>query len=78
MSESGELISSFVDRIMKLEDEKDEIKEDIREVCAEAKGAGLQPKIIRQIVRNKRKSAEKVAEEKELLELYESAMLELK
>lgn len=48
-------LRSIVDRINRLEDEKQELTEAIREVYAEAKSNGLNPKAIRQIIREQRK-----------------------
>lgn len=72
----GDRIRQFVDRIVRLEDEKAAIGDDIKDVYKEAKGVGLVPKILRKLVANQRKDREKVQEEKELLELYEAAMNE--
>lgn len=43
-------IKSYIERIERLEEEKQAIADDIREVYAEAKGNGLEPKILRRVV----------------------------
>jgi uncharacterized protein (UPF0335 family) len=48
---SGDRLRSFIERIERLEEEKATIIVDIREVYAEAKATGFDPKIMRQIVR---------------------------
>ena len=49
-SDAGKL-STFIDRIERLEEEKRELSTDIREVFAEAKGAGFDVKVMRQVLR---------------------------
>ena len=45
---SGDRLRSFIERIERLEEEKATITVDIREVYAEAKATGFDPKIMRQ------------------------------
>lgn len=49
-SDAGKL-NTFIDRIERLEEEKRELAADIREVYAEAKGAGFDIKVMRQVLR---------------------------
>ena len=49
-SDAGKL-NTFIDRIERLEEEKQELSADIREVFAEAKGAGFDVKVMRQVLR---------------------------
>ena len=49
-SDAGKL-NTFIDRIERLEQEKSELSSDIREVFAEAKGAGFDVKVMRQVLR---------------------------
>ena len=44
-------LNAFVDRIERLEEEKKELTADIREVFSEAKGAGFDVKVLRQVLR---------------------------
>ena len=46
-----EHLRAFIERIERLEEEKATLMEDIREVYAEAKGTGFDPKIMRQVIR---------------------------
>ncbi|MBI1215033.1 MAG: DUF2312 domain-containing protein [Alphaproteobacteria bacterium] len=71
---SGQRLKSFIERIERLEEEKKALAEDIRDVYAEAKGTGFEPKIIRKIVSLRKANLEKRREEQELLELYMSAI----
>ncbi len=49
-NDAGKL-NTFIDRIERLEEERHELSSDIREVFAEAKGAGFDVKVMRQVLR---------------------------
>jgi len=44
-------LGTFIERIERLEEEKSNLLADIREVYAEAKGQGFDPKVMRQVLR---------------------------
>ena len=69
-----ERLKSFIERIERLEEEKRVLSGDIKEVYAEAKGTGFEPKIMRQIIKIRRKDKEEVDEEESLLDLYKRAL----
>lgn len=71
---AGDQIRSIVERVERLEEEKKALAEDIREVYAEAKSNGFDPKILRQIVRIRKQDAAERAEQEALLELYMHAL----
>ena len=71
---TGNRLTAFVEKIERVEEVKREAGEDIRDIYQEVKSAGLEPKIVRKIVALRKASAEKLREEKELTELYLSAM----
>ena len=71
---SGTRLKSFIERVERLEEEKRATSEDIRDVYAEAKGTGFDPKIMRKIVSLRKANLEKRREEQELLELYMAAI----
>lgn len=71
---SGARLKSFIQRIERLEEEKKALAEDIRDVYAEAKGTGFEPKIMRKIVSLRKANVEKRREEQELLDLYMAAI----
>ena len=48
---AGAQLKSFIERIERLEEEKRALGEDIKEVYAEAKGTGFEPKVMRQILK---------------------------
>ena len=67
---SGARIKSFIERVERLSQEKDDIAEHIKDVYAEAKTSGFDPKIIRKIVALRNVTLEKRREDEELLDLY--------
>jgi uncharacterized protein (UPF0335 family) len=71
---AGEQLKSFIERIERLEEEKRALSGDIKEVYAEAKGTGFEPKIMRQIIKLRRMDKEEVDEEESLLDLYKRAL----
>jgi uncharacterized protein (UPF0335 family) len=71
---SNNQISSIVQRIERLEDEKSQIAEDIKEVYKEAKGNGFDPKIIKKVVSLRKMDAAKRLEEQQLIATYMDAL----
>jgi uncharacterized protein (UPF0335 family) len=67
-------LKSLVQRIEKLEEEKTALMGDIREVYAEAKSAGYDTRIIRQVIRIRKMDKADRAEQDELLDLYLNAV----
>jgi len=67
-------LKAIVSRINTLEDEKKMIADDIRDVYAEAKGNGLNPKAVRVIVRKQRADAKKAAELQADVDAYMTAL----
>ena len=70
-------LKSIIERIERLEQEKSEIAEQVKEVFAEAKGNGFDVKIIRKVVRIRKQDRAKRQEEEAILDLYLSAIGEL-
>jgi uncharacterized protein (UPF0335 family) len=73
-SSSGENLRSFINRIERLEDDKANVLTDIREVYAEAKSTGFDPKIMRKVVQLRKIDNQKLQEQETLLELYKSML----
>lgn len=71
---TGARIKAFIERVERMEEEKKAIAEDIKDVYAEAKATGFEPKILRKIVRMRKQSVEKRREEQELTDLYCAAI----
>lgn len=71
---TGARIQAFIDRIERLEANKKDIADDIKDIYAEAKSTGFEVKIIRNIIKLRKIEANKRREEAELLELYQVAI----
>ena len=69
-----ELLRQYVERIERLEEEKQALMADIREVYSEAKGHGLNPKIMRQVVKMRAMDKQDLDEQDQLIETYRSAL----
>jgi uncharacterized protein (UPF0335 family) len=70
----AERLKSFIERIERLEEERAALTGDIREVYAEAKSAGYETKVMRQIVRLRRMDAADRQEQQALLDVYMQAV----
>jgi len=70
-------LKSVIERIERLEQEKSEIAEQIKEVFNEAKGNGFDVKILRKVVRMRKQDRAKRQEEEAILDLYLSALGEI-
>ena len=70
-------LKSIIERIERLEIEKGEIAEQIKEVFAEAKGNGFDVKILRKVIRLRKQDKAKRQEEEALLDRYLSAIGEV-
>lgn len=71
---SGERLILLIERIERLEEEKSGLAEDVRDVYSEAKSAGYETKIIREIVKLRKMDRQKRQEQEELVELYKCAI----
>ena len=70
-------LKSIIERVERLEQEKAEIAEQIKEVFAEAKGNGFDVKVLRKVVRIRKMDRAKRQEEEAILDLYLSAIGEI-
>lgn len=64
----------FIERVERLEGEKKDILDDIKDVYSEAKGQGYDTKTMRQIVRLRKQDKNARAEAEALLETYKAAL----
>jgi len=71
---AAERLKTFIARIERLEEDRAGIGADIREVYGEAKSAGFEPKIMRQVVRMRRLDSAERQEQAQLLDLYLTAL----
>lgn len=67
-------LKSIIGRVEKLEEEKQVIAADIKEVFAEAKGNGFDVKAIRSILKIRKQDAQEREEEETVLDTYLRAL----
>ena len=67
-------LKSLIERIERLEEEKKGLADDIRDVYAEAKGVGFDPKVMRQVIRLRKMERADRQELEALLDLYMNAI----
>lgn len=71
---AGEELRQFIERIEHLEAEKKALSDDIKVVYSEMKGRGYMVMPVRSIIKERRRNPDDVAEEREILALYRSAL----
>ena len=64
----------LIERVERLEEEKQGIADDIKDVYGEAKAVGYDAKIMRQIVRLRKMKPDDRAEMEAILDLYKAAL----
>ena len=67
-------LKAFIERIERLEEEKKNIADDIKDVYAEAKGNGFDTKVLRKIVSIRKQDQNERKEQDEILSLYMQAL----
>ena len=73
-SKKDEKLKSFIERIERLNEEKNNITLDIKEVLSEAKGMGYDPKIMRKILILRKMDIDERLEQEALLDTYRKAL----
>lgn len=71
---AGDQLRAFVERIERLEEEKKQIADDVKDVYAEAKANGFDAKILRQVVRLRKQDPAERTEQEAVLDLYLQAL----
>lgn len=67
-------LRSYIERVERLEEEKAEIVANVRDVFAEAKATGYDPKVMRQVIKLRKMEPQDRAEQESLLDLYLRAL----
>ena len=70
-------LRSIIERLERLEEDKQAVMIDMKEVFAEAKGEGYDVKILRKVIRIRKQDKAKRQEEDAILDLYLSALGEI-
>ena len=71
---AADRLRSIVERIERLEEERKQLSGDVKDIFAEAKSAGFDVKVIRQLLALRRKEPADVEEQETLLDLYRRAL----
>lgn len=71
---SGTKLRQYIEKIERLEEEKAELMDTIREAYSEAKAEGFDVKIMKQLIKIRKMKQEELAEQEELLDLYRQAL----
>jgi uncharacterized protein (UPF0335 family) len=71
---AADRLRSIVERIERLEEERKALADDIKDIYAEAKSAGFDVKVVRQIIRLRKQEPAEVEEQETLLDLYRRAL----
>ncbi|MBP6985110.1 MAG: DUF2312 domain-containing protein [Alphaproteobacteria bacterium] len=67
-------LRQFIERIERLEEDKVALSQDVREVFAEAKGAGFDIKVMRQVIKLRKMNTDERSELEHLLDTYMHAL----
>ena len=67
-------LRSIIERVERLEEEKAALSSDIKDVFTEAKSAGFDVKVLRQVIRIRKQEPADVEEAETLLDLYRRAL----
>jgi len=71
---AADRLRGLVDRIERLEEERKALGSDIKDIYAEAKSAGFDVKVIRQLIRIRKQEPAEVEEQETLLDVYRRAL----
>ncbi|MEE8663478.1 MAG: DUF2312 domain-containing protein [Acetobacter sp.] len=71
---AADRLRSIIERVERLEEERKAIAGDIKDIFSEAKSAGFDVKVIRQIIRLRKQDPTDVEEQETLLDIYRRAL----
>ena len=71
---AADRLRSLVERIERLEEERKALGSDIKDIYAEAKSAGFDTKVLRQLIRIRKQEPADVEEQETLLDVYRRAL----
>jgi uncharacterized protein (UPF0335 family) len=71
---AADRLRSIIERVERLEEERKALAGDIKDIFTEAKSAGFDVKIIRQLIRIRKQEPAEVEEAETLLDLYRRAL----
>ncbi|MFT9252010.1 MAG: DUF2312 domain-containing protein [Acetobacter okinawensis] len=71
---AADRLRSIVERVERLEEERKGLAGDIKDIFTEAKSAGFDVKVLRQIIRIRKQEPSEVEEQETLLDVYRRAL----
>lgn len=71
---AGDLLKQYLEKIERLDQEKVEILGHIKDAFAEAKSAGFEPKIMKQVLKERKMDKNDLDEQETLLAMYKRAL----
>ena len=73
-SNTKEILKQYIEKIERLEEERNAISNDIKDLLLDAKAKGFVPNIIKQVIKARKMDADKLNEQEALFELYKNAV----
>ena len=70
----GANLRQYIEKVEKLEEEKKDVADSIKDVFGEAKANGFDPKIMRVVIKIRKMTAEALEEEESILDIYKHAL----
>ncbi len=71
---AADRLRSIIERVERLEEERKALSGDVKDIFTEAKSAGFDVKVIRQIIRQRKQEPSEVEEQETLLDIYRRAL----
>lgn len=71
---AADRLRSIIERVERLESERKALGDDIKDIFTEAKSAGFDVKVLRQIIRIRKQEPSEVEEQETLLDIYRRAL----
>jgi len=71
---AADRLRSIIERVERLEEERKALAGDIKDIFSEAKSAGFDVKVIKQIIRLRKQEPAEVEEQETLLDIYRRAL----
>jgi uncharacterized protein (UPF0335 family) len=71
---AADRLRGIVDRIERLEEERKALSADIKDIYGEAKSAGFDVKVLRQLIRLRKQEPAEIEEQETLLDVYRHAL----
>ena len=71
---AADRLRSIIERVERLDEERKALQGDIKDIFSEAKSAGFDVKVVKQIIRMRKQEPAEVEEQETLLDIYRRAL----